>query len=42
MSNNDVPRDDKMLVKKVDDDIKRYGTLKTAFCKVAESELGNT
>ena len=34
-----MPRDDKLIAKKVDDDIKRYNTLKTAFSKVADSEL---
>ena len=33
------PRDDKKILKKIDDEVKKYGVLKTSFTKIAENEL---
>jgi hypothetical protein len=32
-------RDDKLLSRKIEDEIKKYNVLKTAFGKISESEL---
>lgn len=32
-------RNDKLLSKKIDEEVKKYGVLKTAFTKIADSEL---
>jgi hypothetical protein len=34
-------RNDKLLAKKIEDEVKKYGILKTSFTKIAESETGN-
>jgi hypothetical protein len=34
-------RNDKLLAKKIEDEVKKYGILKTSFTKIVESETGN-
>jgi hypothetical protein len=34
-------RNDKLLAKKIDEEVKKYGILKASFTKISESELGN-
>ena len=36
-----MERDDKLLTKKIEDEVKKYGILKSSFTKIAEAELGN-
>ncbi len=33
-------RNDKLLAKKIEDEVKKYGTLKNSFTKISESETG--
>lgn len=39
-NSKELPRDDKLVQKKIDDEIKRFNTLKSSFTKIAESEQG--
>jgi hypothetical protein len=36
----ELQRDDKLLNRKIEDEVKKYGVLKDSFTKIAESELG--
>lgn len=35
-------RNDKLLTKKIDDEIKKYNTLKSCFTKISEAEQGKS
>ncbi len=40
MESSTNQRNDKLLSKKIDEEVKKFGILKSSFTKISESELG--